>query len=144
MKQPRAEITAGVSKAGLRWGLYFGFAGGDCFFAIEQQPGAPDDGHLDHLAVDGDGADPFGERLVIGGNDAASVVDFIAGRAEFLVEDWDLAWMDGRCADRAEAARAADRPSEALEIVKLGDRADKAADELLQPYVGETALKRLV
>ena len=55
-----------------------GFAGGDCGFAFEQEAGALDDRHVDHLAVDGNRADTVGERLVVGGDDAAGVVDFLS------------------------------------------------------------------
>ena len=45
--------------------------------ALDQEPGALDDRHVDHLAVDGDRADPLGERLVVGGDDAAAVIDLL-------------------------------------------------------------------
>jgi hypothetical protein len=34
--------------------------------SVEQEAVALDDRHFDHLAVDGDGADPLGEGLVMG------------------------------------------------------------------------------
>src|SRR5271155_4567200 len=67
------------------------FAGGDCGFAFEEEAGALDDRHVDHLAVDGDGADAFGECLVVGGDDAAGVIDFLRAGTELLVQDRDLA-----------------------------------------------------
>src|SRR5947209_8812039 len=99
---------------------------GDRGFAFEQQTGALDDRHVDHLAVDGDGADTLGERLVVSGDDAAGVVDFLGARTKLLVQNGDLARMNDRGADEAEAARAADRLPKPVEVVKLGDRADKA------------------
>jgi hypothetical protein len=44
-------------------------------FGLDEEPGALDDRHVDHLAADSDSADPFGERLVVGGDDAAGVLD---------------------------------------------------------------------
>src|SRR5262252_4843030 len=76
--------------------LPFGLASGDGGFALEQEAGAFDDRHIDHLAIDGDGADPFGERLVIGGDNAAGVVELLGAGAELLVEDRHLARMDDR------------------------------------------------
>ena len=75
--------------------------------SFEHEPRALDDRHVDRLAVDGDGADTLGERLVVGGDDAAGVVDFLRAGAELLVQDRHLARMDDRGADKAEAARAA-------------------------------------
>src|ERR1700730_13648404 len=101
------------------------FAGGDRGFALEEKAGALDDRHVDHLAIDGDGADTLGQRLVVGSREAAGVVDFLRAGTEFLVEDRDLARMDNRGADKANAARAPDRLPEAVEVVKLGDGGEK-------------------
>jgi hypothetical protein len=38
-------------------------AGGDRFLALDEVPGVLDDGHVDHLAVDGDRADAFDQHL---------------------------------------------------------------------------------
>jgi len=89
--------------------LRAGFARGDRGFAIEQQPGALDDRHVDHPAVDGDGTHPLGQCLVVSGDDAAGVVELLRARTEFLVQDRHLARMDDRRADKPEPARAADR-----------------------------------
>src|SRR5579883_1896059 len=87
-------------------------AGGDRGFALEQETSALDDRHVDHPAVDRHRADPFGERFVINRDNAVSVVDLCRRRAEFLVEDRDLARMDDRGADKTEASRAANRLAE--------------------------------
>src|SRR6202011_2850914 len=63
-------------------------------FAFEEELGAFDDRHVDHLAVDGDRADPFGERRVIGGDDPGGVGDFGGGGAELLVQNPNLARMN--------------------------------------------------
>ena len=47
--------------------LHPSLAGGDRLLALDEEPGALDDRHVDHLAVDGDGADALGEGLVVGG-----------------------------------------------------------------------------
>jgi hypothetical protein len=39
---------------------------GDCGVAVEERACELDDRHFDHFAVDGDGADPLGEVLVVG------------------------------------------------------------------------------
>jgi len=51
------------------------FARRDRRLAFEQELGALDDRHVDHLAVDRDSADAFGERLVVGSDDTACMVD---------------------------------------------------------------------
>src|SRR5207249_12167584 len=51
---------------------------------------------VDHLAVDGDGADPLGEGIVVGGDDPRCVLDLGGARAELLVQDLDLARVDDR------------------------------------------------
>jgi len=79
-----------------------------------------------NLAIDRDGADTFGQCLVIGGDDAPSMVDLVGARPELLVQDRHLARVNDRGADEAEAARAANRRAKPVEIVELGDRADKA------------------
>src|SRR5262249_43984228 len=94
-------------------------------FAFQKPFGAFDDRHIDHLAVDGDGADALSHCLVIGSHDPASVVGFSPTRAELLIQDLDLAWMDDGGADKAEAARAAHCLAKSLEVAELEDRADK-------------------
>ena len=84
-------------------------AGGDRRLALEQQSGALDDRDVDHLAVDSDGADTLGQRLVIGRDDAAGMIDLLAARPELLVQDLHLARMDHRGAGKTESAGAADR-----------------------------------
>ena len=101
-------------------------AGGDRRLALEQQSGALDDRDVDHLAVDSDSAHTFGQRLVIGSDDAAGVVDLLRIRPELLVEDRHLARMDHRGADKTESTRTSDRLPKAVEIVELSNRADKA------------------
>src|SRR5262249_10939916 len=95
-----------VSKRSERRGqrLHSRFAGGDGFLAGDQEAGALDDRHIDHLAADADRADTLGERLVVGRDNAATMVDLLRAWAEFLVEDRDLARMDHRCAKEAEPA----------------------------------------
>src|SRR5579859_698438 len=85
---------------------------GDRLVAREERLGALDNRHVDHPSVDGDGADAFGESLVVGGDDAGGVLDLRRARAEFLVEDLDLRGMDDAGAHEAEAARAAHRLAE--------------------------------
>src|SRR5262249_34273431 len=93
----------------LRWrsALYTGllrFAGGDRRLTLEEQLGTLDDRHVDHLAVDCDSADTFSQRLVIGADDAAGVIDLLGARPKLLVQDWHLARMDHRGADKTESA----------------------------------------
>src|SRR3984893_7750670 len=97
------------------------FTGGERLFAFDEQPGALDDRHVDHLTVDGDRADTLGQRLVVGGKNAARVINLIRARSELLVEDRHLARMDDRGADEAEPTGAADRLPEAIEVVGFGD-----------------------
>ena len=78
------------------------------------------------LPFDSDCADAFGQRLVIGSDDAAGVVDLLRFRPELLVEDRHLARMDHRGADKTESTRTSDRLPKAVEIVELSNRADKA------------------
>src|SRR6516165_9808988 len=106
--------------------MHLGFAGCDCLLALDEEAGALDDRHVNHLAVDGDGADPLGKRLVISGEHAAGVIDLRGARSELLVQDRHLARMNDRGADKPETTRAPDRRAKAVEVVKLGDRADKA------------------
>jgi len=79
-----------------------------------------------NLAIDRDGADTFGQCLVIGGDDAPSMVDLVGARPELLVQDRHLARMDHRSADKTESTRTPDRLPKAVEIVELSNRADKA------------------
>src|SRR5438270_514289 len=81
--------------------------------------------HVDHLAVDRDSADAFGERLVVGSDDTACMVDLGGARPELLVEDRDLGRVNDTGAQKADAARAAHCLAKAVEVVKFGDRADK-------------------
>src|ERR1700757_1731979 len=72
--------------------------------ALEEQLGALDNRHVDHFAVNRDRADTFGERLVVGSDDAAGVIDLLGAGPELLVEDRHLARVDHRRADKAESA----------------------------------------
>src|SRR3984893_10430912 len=108
-------------------GAHSGLAGGDCGFAFEEQPGAFDDRDVDHLVVDGDRTHTFGQRLVIGGDDAPGAGGFLTAWPAFFVQDRHLARMDDRGADEAETAGPADRMAESVEVMELGDRANNAA-----------------
>jgi hypothetical protein len=101
-------------------------AGCNRFFALDEEPGALDNRHVDHLAVHSHRADTLGGRFVIGGDDTPGVVGVLGAGAKLLVEDRNLARMDDRGADEAEPARAPDRLPETIEVVKLGDCADEA------------------
>src|SRR5215831_14272852 len=105
-EQPRLTHLA-LPISFLHWPLRL--AGGDRRLTLEEQLGALDDRHVDHLAVDCDSADTFSQRLVIGGEDAAGLIDLLGARPKLLVQDWHLARMDHRGADKAESAGAADR-----------------------------------
>src|SRR3954471_23051784 len=93
-------------------------AGRDRILAFEQQLGALDDRHVNHLAIDGDRADSLGERLVIGTDNTARVIDLSRARTEFFVQDRDLAWVDHAGAHEAEPARAADRLAKTVEVAE--------------------------
>src|SRR5437763_1529520 len=89
-----------------RWRGFLRLALGDRRVAREEEAGALDDRHVDHLAVDGNGADPACKRLVVGGDDPLGVVDLGLARAKFLVQNLDLARVDDAGADKSDAARA--------------------------------------
>src|SRR3954451_12075132 len=124
VRKGRCLCSSALSRAASR--LRLRLAGGDGCLAVEQDLGAFDDRHVDHLAVDGDGADAFGERLVIGLDHPAGVIGLGRAGPEFLVEDLDLARVYDAGAHEAEPARAPDGFAEAVKIAEIGPGPDKA------------------
>jgi hypothetical protein len=64
----------------------------------------PGHGIVDHAPVDGDRGLPLGLCLLEGGQDLALVGDLFWVRGEHLVDDRDLAGMDGDLADITQRA----------------------------------------
>src|SRR5438445_66222 len=82
--------------------------------------GALHDWQIDQLAAEGDRALACGLRLLERVDDAPSVLDLGRARAEDLVEDVDLARMEGRLPREAEASGLDRIAADAFEVEDVG------------------------